>query len=87
VTIQYCELANYGPVARHLEQAITEEFQGFPVDVQLVPSRGGVYEVSVNGRLIYSKRATLRLPDPDEIFYHVRTAIPGQQAGPPPSLT
>ena len=87
VTIQFCELANYRPVAESLAEAIDREFLGFPVEIDLHPSRGGVYEVTVNGRLVFSKRATTRLPDPDEIFYHVRAALPARRVDPSPSLT
>jgi len=34
----------------------------------LIPSGGGVFEVEVNGNLIFSKRAEDRFPDHDEIF-------------------
>ena len=87
VTIQYCELANYRVVAESLSAAIDREFLDCSVETDLLASRGGVYEVSVNGRLVFSKRATTRLPDPDEIFYHVRAALPSRRAGPSPSLT
>ncbi|MGQ9591101.1 MAG: Rdx family protein [Planctomycetota bacterium] len=75
VSIRYCRLSNYVRVAEELERALREEFPDGLLDVDLVPSRGGVYEVSVNGRLVFSKRATSRLPDPEEIAYHVRVAL------------
>jgi selT/selW/selH-like putative selenoprotein len=34
-----------------------------------------VFEVTVDGELVYSKKATGRFPEHDEIFYHVREAI------------
>jgi len=37
-----------------------------------VPSSGGVFEVSVNGRNIYSKKATGQFPDFDAILAEVR---------------
>lgn len=33
----------------------------------LIPSGGGVYEVTLNNRLIFSKKATGRFPELDEI--------------------
>jgi len=36
--------------------------------VKLIPSGGGVFEVMVDGRLIFSKRQLGRFPEPDEIF-------------------
>lgn len=88
VVVTYCPLANYTPVARRLAGSLQREFAGEAVEVELVPASGGVYEVSVNGRLVFSKRATYRLPDDDEIFYHVRAALgrqPGAGAMIPPS--
>ncbi len=41
---------------------------------KLIEGRGGVFDVKVDGRLIYSKRATGRFPENDEIFFHVKQA-------------
>ncbi|MCD6186584.1 MAG: Rdx family protein [Desulfuromusa sp.] len=35
----------------------------YPVKVELIPSSGGVFEVIVDGKLIYSKKATGVFPD------------------------
>lgn len=75
VSIRYCRLSNYARVAEELEKSLRQEFPDGLLEVDLLPSRGGVYEVSVNGRLVFSKRATSRLPDPEEIAYHVRVAL------------
>lgn len=42
-----------------MAEAIFDEF-GPAFEVRLVPSRGGVYEVTVDGELVYSKKATGR---------------------------
>ena len=76
VTIEYSKPGNYERVARRLADAICAEFKDCHVETSLVPASGGVYEVSVNGKLVFSKRATYRLPADDEIFYHVRVALP-----------
>jgi len=76
VTIEYCPLANYLPVAETLARELRDEFQGAGLAIEIVPSKSGAYEVSVNGRLIFSKRATYRLPEANEIFYHVQAAMP-----------
>ena len=36
-------------------------------DIRLVPSSGGVFEVTVDGNLIFSKRALRRHAEPGEI--------------------
>jgi len=84
VTIQYSKLGNYFKVARRLADAIREEFKGAPIETELEPVLGSAYEVSVDGKLVFSKRATYRLPAADEIFYHVRAALNGGGMGVPP---
>jgi selenoprotein W-related protein len=74
VAIEYCEPGNHEKVAKRLAEAIAAEFGGPAVEIETHPSAGGVFEVRVDGRLVYSKRATFRFPSPDEIFYHVRAA-------------
>jgi selT/selW/selH-like putative selenoprotein len=38
------------------------------VRIELIPSRGGAFEVVVDGRLVYSKKATGRHCTEEEIF-------------------
>ena len=45
-----------------MAEKIFEEF-GAVFRVELVPSRGGVFEVDVDGTLIFSKKATQRHAD------------------------
>ena len=42
-----------------MAEAIFDEF-GFAYEISLVPSKGGVFEVAVDGRPVYSKKATGR---------------------------
>ena len=65
VTIEYCSVWNYLPRASSLEAKLKKTFQG--IDVQLISSGGGVFEVSLNDRLIFSKRSLDRFPDDGEI--------------------
>ncbi len=69
--VEFCEKSRYGRIAKQLAESVAREFD---IDVELMPSRGGVFEVSVDGRLVFSKRASYRLPDTDEIAYHVGIA-------------
>lgn len=39
--------------------------------------------MTVGGELIYSKKATGKFPEHDEIFYHVRAAVGGGGAAAP----
>ena len=65
VTIEYCAVWNYLPRASSLEAKLKQTFQG--IDVQLISSGGGVFEVTLNDRLIFSKRSLDRFPDDGEI--------------------
>ena len=41
----------------------------FPgTDVRLVPSSGGVFEVTVDGQLVFSKKALRRHAEPGEVL-------------------
>ena len=65
VTIEYCAVWNYLPRASSLEAKLKQTFQG--IDVQLISSGGGVFEVTLNDKLIFSKRSLDRFPDDGEI--------------------
>jgi selenoprotein W-related protein len=41
-------------------------------EVRLVPSSGGVFEVTVDGNLVFSKKALRRHPQPGEIMQLIR---------------
>lgn len=40
------------------------------VEAKLVPGSGGEFEITLDGRLIFSKRAEGRFPDPEEVLAH-----------------
>jgi len=40
---------------------------GNDVEIDLIPSSGGVFEVKLEGELLFSKKETGRFPDQDEI--------------------
>ena len=43
--------------------------KAFPdAEIRLVPSSGGVFEVTVDGNLVFSKKALRRHPQPGEIM-------------------
>jgi len=46
---------------------LLEHFDTEIETLTLIPSDGGRYEVTVNGKLIYSKEATGRHADPGEV--------------------
>ena len=47
--------------------------QAFPsADVQLIPGSGGVFEVTVDGNLVFSKKALRRHAAPGEVLELIR---------------
>jgi selT/selW/selH-like putative selenoprotein len=49
-------------------------------DVRLLPSSGGVFEVKVDGELIFSKKALRRHAEPGEVVRSIRTRGGGGSA-------
>lgn len=51
----------------------TELKQAYPkADIRLVPSSGGVFDVSVDGNLVFSKKALRRHAEPGEVLRAIR---------------
>jgi selenoprotein W-related protein len=49
-------------------------------EVHLVPSSGGVFEVEVDGKLVFSKKASRRHAEPGEVLRIIRAGA-GQGGG------
>jgi selenoprotein W-related protein len=49
---------------------------------ELIRSGGGVFEVAVDGKLIFSKKATGRFPSEDEIVQQLASLQQKANAGP-----
>lgn len=58
-----------GEILRHFEDRIE--------GLKLVPLDGGRFEVSVNGRLVYSKLATNRHAQPGEVVGLINKIVEG----------
>ena len=41
------------------------------VEATIVPGSGGEFEITLDGRLIFSKRQEGRFPDPEEVLAHI----------------
>lgn len=50
-----------------MTEELLTEFEPHIASWKLIPSRGGAFEVTVNGDLVYSKRKTGRHAEIDEI--------------------
>jgi len=58
-------------LAAELKQAFPEP------EVRLIPSSGGVFEVKVDGALVFSKKAIRRHAEPGEVVRLIREAAGG----------
>jgi selT/selW/selH-like putative selenoprotein len=56
-------------MASSLQAAIKKEF-GIAADLK--EGHGGVFDVTIDGKLAYSKHETYRFPTNDEIFVKIR---------------
>ena len=65
ISIEYCAMWNYLPKASSLEVELNDNFP--QADISLISSGGGVFEISLNGDLIFSKKALNRFPEHGEI--------------------
>jgi selenoprotein W-related protein len=54
---------------------ILEEFEHKIDDLTIIPSRGGVFEVMAGDELVYSKKATGRHAELDDVMVPLRNLI------------
>jgi len=66
VTIEYCVVWNYEPRAAGLAAEIRKAYP--QAEVKLIESSGGVFEVDVDGRKVFSKKALGRHAQPGEVL-------------------
>ena len=64
VSIEYCTSWGYLNQALSLRESIERQFG---VKAELIKGMGGVFEVSVNDNLLYSKKELGRFPDKNEV--------------------
>ena len=64
ISIQYCTSWGYLNQALSLRESIERQFG---VKAELIKGTGGVFEISVNDNLLFSKKELERFPDENEI--------------------
>jgi len=75
LNLVYCAVWNYTDRAVGLAAELLKEFEPNIESITLVPSDGGRFEFSVDGKLIYSKLATHRHAEPGEVAGLVRECL------------
>jgi selenoprotein W-related protein len=58
-----------------MAESLLNEFENSLDGLELIPSSGGVFEVTVGDELVYSKKATGRHPEPAEVLEAVRQTL------------
>ena len=64
ISIEYCNVWNYLPKASSLEQHLKSKYNA---EIELISSGGGVFEVTLEDKLIFSKKSLGRFPEHSEI--------------------
>ena len=62
--ITYCVMLNYLSDA----ERASAELKSKGVSVDLIKGSNGVFDVEIDGKLVYSKRSTRRFPNPGELL-------------------
>ena len=69
ISIEYCAEWNYQPRALRARDLVKEQFK---TNIDLVASSGGVFEITVDDKLVFSKKKEGRFPTDNEILELVR---------------
>ena len=79
IEIEYCTQCRWLLRAAWMAQELLTTFEQEVGEVALVPGRGGIYDVRVNGEVIYSRKGEGRFPDIKELKQLVRDHIAPQK--------
>ena len=75
IEIEYCTQCRWLLRAAWMAQELLSTFEQEVGGVTLVPGAGGVFDVRVEGRLIWSRQGTGRFPDFKELKQLVRDRV------------
>lgn len=67
IRVEYCASCNYLPRALWMVGEVLTDVQFDVAELDLVPGDMGVFEWAVNGEPVFSKAATGRFPEMDEL--------------------
>jgi len=75
LSIEYCTVCNFRGRAAWLAQEVLAAYEGELAGVTLLPGRGGVFDVRIDGELVFSQKEAGRLPEPRELKDAVREKL------------
>lgn len=82
VTITYCTGCRWLLRSAWMAQELLTTFESDIEELSLRPGSGGIFEVQVNNRLVWSRKEAGRFPDIKELKQKVRDEIsPGRSLG------
>lgn len=67
ISISYCAPCQFLSRATWIAQELLTTFQEYTQSLELVPSRGGVLDITVNGTIVFSKHQAGRYPELREL--------------------
>jgi selenoprotein W-related protein len=80
--IEYCTQCRWPMRAAWVAQELLTTFQEDLKEVALVPGKGGVFEVRLDGKTIWSRKGEGRFPEAPELKQRVRDRVaPGRPLG------
>ena len=80
--IEYCTQCRWLLRAAWLQQEVLTTFVDDLAEVALVPGKGGVFDVRLDGETIWSRKDERRFPETREIKQRIRDRIaPGRSLG------
>lgn len=82
ITIEYCTQCRWMIRAAWMAQEILQTFEQELEEVSLKPGASGVFDISANGQLIYSRKEQGKMPEITELKQLIRDHIaPGKSLG------
>ena len=82
IEIEYCTQCRWLLRAAWTAQELLTTFETDLGEVALIPGTGGVFEVRIDGRTVWSREADGGFPEPKQLKQRVRDVVaPGRDLG------
>lgn len=75
IEVEYCPKCRWLARAAWVSQELLQTFEEEIGEVALQPGPGGVFDVRVEGQVVWSRKVEGRFPQPKELKQRVRDAI------------
>ncbi|BDD03245.1 SelT/SelW/SelH family protein [Aureibacter tunicatorum] len=81
IEIKYCTGCKWMLRAAWMQQELLQTFEKEIESISLLPEKetGGVFDIKVNGAIVFSYKVSKRFPQPKEIKQHIRDIISPQK--------